>query len=83
MVSLSLSQATNKIEERIEEKLHPHSAFMIGFIRVIGNPGVLLLWIVIAANFISREWVQREGFSEFFCIFVRVAERGCQPLSGR
>jgi threonine/homoserine/homoserine lactone efflux protein len=62
-------EASSKIEERIEEKLHPHSAFMIGFVRVIGNPGVLLLWMIIAANFISREWVQREGSSEFFCIF--------------
>jgi threonine/homoserine/homoserine lactone efflux protein len=62
-------KATNKIEERIEERLHPHSAFMIGFVRVIGNPGVLLLWIVLAANFISRDWVQPEGPTKFFCIF--------------
>ena len=61
--------ATNKIEERIEEKLHPHSAFMIGFVRVIGNPGILLLWIIIAANFISREWVEPEGSSRLSCIF--------------
>src|SRR5687768_1374695 len=25
-------EVTNPIEERIEEKLHPHSAFMIGFV---------------------------------------------------
>src|ERR1044071_1864954 len=29
---------TTRIEERIEEKLHPHSAFMTGFVRVMGNP---------------------------------------------
>src|SRR5687768_2630493 len=42
-------EATNEIEEKIEEKLHPHSAFMIGFVRVMGNPGVLLFWIILAA----------------------------------
>jgi len=60
--------ATNKIEERIEEKLHPHSAFMIGFVRVMGNPGVLLFWIILAANFVSREWVQPNGTGKLACI---------------
>lgn len=60
--------ATSKIEERIEDKLHPHSAFMIGFIRVMGNPGVLLFWIILAANFVSREWVQPNGLSKLACI---------------
>ena len=60
--------ATHRLEERIEEKLHPHSAFMIGFVRVMGNPGVLLLWIVIAANFISRDWVEPTGPTKFFFI---------------
>ena len=48
---------TTTMEERIEEKLHPHSAFMIGFVRTMGNPGVLVFWIIAAANLISREWV--------------------------
>lgn len=69
-------QTTNKIEERIEEKLHPHSAFMIGFVRVIGNPGVLLLWMLLAANFLSRDWVQPEGPTKFFCIFGTSAGAG-------
>lgn len=58
-------ETTNKIEERIEEKLHPHSAYAIGFVRVMGNPGVLLLWIVLSANFISREWVEPDGPGKF------------------
>ncbi|MEO6183409.1 MAG: LysE family transporter [Verrucomicrobiota bacterium] len=62
-------KATNKIEVRIEEKLHPHSAFMIGFVRVIGNPGILLFWIILAANFISREWVEPDGPAKFSCVF--------------
>ena len=61
-------QSTNAVEEKIEKKLHPHSAFMIGFIRVFGNPGVLLFWILLAANFISRDWVEPAGPSRFACI---------------
>ena len=60
--------AVSKIEERIEEKLHPHSAFMIGFVRVMGNPGVLVFWIILAANFISREWVEPTLRSKLACV---------------
>jgi threonine/homoserine/homoserine lactone efflux protein len=60
--------AANKIEERIEEKLRPHSAFMIGFVRVMGNPGVLLWWILMAANFVSREWVTPDGPGKLACV---------------
>ena len=48
-------RAASRIEKRIDEKLHPHSAFMIGFARVLGNMGVLLFWIVVAAYFMSHE----------------------------
>jgi threonine/homoserine/homoserine lactone efflux protein len=60
--------ATNKIEERIEERLHPHSAFMIGFVRVMGNPGCLIFWLIAAANYISREWVMPNGSGKLACI---------------
>lgn len=52
-----LTRATDRLEARIEERLHPHTAFMTGFVRVLANPGVLLFWIILAANFISRGWV--------------------------
>lgn len=45
------------IERRIEEKLHPHSAFMTGFVRTLGNLGIPILWIFLNSTFISREWV--------------------------
>ncbi len=57
-----------KIEHKIEEKFHPHSAFMIGLVRVFGNPGVLLFWIILAANFISREWVPPDLKGKISCI---------------
>jgi threonine/homoserine/homoserine lactone efflux protein len=50
-----LGDAASRLERRIDEKLHPHSAFMIGFARVLGNMGVLLFWIVVAAYFMSHE----------------------------
>ena len=60
-----LGAAASRIEKRIDEKLHPHSAYMIGFTRVLGNMGVLLFWIVAAvyfmsheAYFTSHEWVE-------------------------
>ena len=56
-VPTKLGAASEKIEARLEEKLHPHSAFMTGFVRVMGNLGVLLFWIVLAANFMSHDWV--------------------------
>jgi threonine/homoserine/homoserine lactone efflux protein len=45
------------VEGKIEERFHPHSAFAIGFVRVMGNPGVFLGWIFFGAYFKSREWV--------------------------
>jgi threonine/homoserine/homoserine lactone efflux protein len=54
------SHIEDRLKERLEEKFHPHSAFMTGFVRVMGNPGVLVFWVILAANFISREWVDPE-----------------------
>jgi threonine/homoserine/homoserine lactone efflux protein len=56
------------IEQRIEEKLHPHSAFMTGFVRTLANPGVLLGWIILGANFISLGWVLPTMEGKLFCL---------------
>ncbi|MBE0541449.1 MAG: LysE family transporter [Verrucomicrobia bacterium] len=55
---MHFGKVADKIEERIEEKLHPHSAFMIGFVQTLANPGVLLGWVIIGANFLARGWVE-------------------------
>lgn len=60
--------AHGRIEERLEQRLHPHSAFMTGFVRTMGNPGVLVFWIILAANFISREWVTPDARGKGVCI---------------
>jgi threonine/homoserine/homoserine lactone efflux protein len=57
-----------RIETRFGEKLHPHSAFMTGFVRVLGNLGVLLFWIVLAANFMSHDWVADAFVAKGACI---------------
>ena len=54
------SHLEERIERRIEAKIHPHSAFWMGFVRVMANPGVLVFWIILAANFVSREWVDTD-----------------------
>jgi threonine/homoserine/homoserine lactone efflux protein len=64
-----LGAAAGRIEARVGEKLHPHSAFMTGFVRVLGNLGVLLFWIVLAANFMSHDWVADTFAAKTACIF--------------
>jgi len=63
-----LSAAADRIEERIEVKFRPHSAFMTGFVRVMGNVGILVFWVVLAANFISREWVTPDWPGKLACV---------------
>jgi threonine/homoserine/homoserine lactone efflux protein len=63
-----LGAAAGRIEVRLEEKLHPHSAFMTGVVRVMGNVGVLVFWIILAANFISREWVTPDWPGKLACV---------------
>lgn len=62
------SHLEERIEERIEQKLHPHSAFMTGFVRTLANPGVLVFWIILAANFMSRGWVEPNYPAKLACV---------------
>jgi threonine/homoserine/homoserine lactone efflux protein len=50
-----LGSRAERLEGRIEQKLHPRSAFAIGFVRVMGNFGVLATWLVISAYLMSHE----------------------------
>ena len=61
--------ATTPTVEAVEHKLHPHTAFWIGFVRVLGNPAVLLFWITVSATFISHEWIQDTFLSKAVCVF--------------
>lgn len=61
-------KTTSRSADRIEERLHPHTAFMTGFVRTLGNPGVLLLWVALSATFLSHEWVDPNWTSKSLCI---------------
>jgi threonine/homoserine/homoserine lactone efflux protein len=52
----------------IEKKFHPHSAFMTGFVRVLGNPSVLLLWMTLSASFLSHNWVDNSLPDRAACV---------------
>ncbi len=46
---------------RIEEKFHPQSAFMTGFVRVLGNPGLLGGWILLATGYLAQPTLESKG----------------------
>ena len=65
---IHLGAAGHKIEEHIEGKLKPHSAFMTGFVRVLANPGVFVGWFFLAAYFISHDWVKPDIYGRMACV---------------
>jgi threonine/homoserine/homoserine lactone efflux protein len=65
---MDLGDAADRLDQQIERKFHPHSAFWKGFVRTMANPGVLLFWIILAASFLSREWVADTWASKLVCI---------------
>ena len=67
-IPVSLGAKAHQIEERVQQKFHPHSAFMIGFVRVLGNLGVLVFWIFLAAYFIAHGWVSPEWGGKLACV---------------
>jgi threonine/homoserine/homoserine lactone efflux protein len=67
-VPLKLDAASEKIEARLDEKIRPRAAFMVGFVRVMGNLGVLLTWIVLAANFMAHDWVADTFAAKTACV---------------
>ncbi len=66
-LTAKLSPTAGAREAEIQKRMRPHSAFMTGFLRVLGNPGLLLSWIVLAAGFTGREWVQPTQAAKLAC----------------
>jgi threonine/homoserine/homoserine lactone efflux protein len=60
--------ATTPTVEAVEHKLHPHTAFWIGFVRVLGNPAVLLFWITMSATFMAHELIEDNLVSKSVCV---------------
>jgi threonine/homoserine/homoserine lactone efflux protein len=63
-----LGVAANRIEARLEERLHPHSAFMTGLVRVMGNLGVLVFWIFLALFFGAHDLVTPDWPGKLACV---------------
>lgn len=61
--------ATTPTVEAVEHKLHPHTAFWIGFVRVLGNPAVLLFWITMSATFMAHDLIDDNLVSKGVCVF--------------
>ena len=85
-----------KSVERIESKLHPHTAFMTGFVRVLANPLVLLFWITLSAVILAHDWVDNNwtsksvyilgvalGASGWFVLLSYIVSRGHGRFSTR
>ena len=53
--------------DAVEHKFHPHTAFWVGFVRVLGNPAVLLFWFTLSATFLAHEWISENIPSKVFC----------------
>ena len=66
--AVHLGLTADRLEARLGERLKPHSAFMTGLVRVMGNVGVLVFWIILAANFISHEWVTPDWPGKLGCV---------------
>src|SRR5881409_3099424 len=56
------------VKDLIAHSLHPHTAFWTGYVRCLGNPGVLLFWITISATFISHDWMDDTWQSKGMCL---------------
>ncbi|HSY18826.1 MAG TPA: LysE family transporter, partial [Candidatus Acidoferrales bacterium] len=67
-VPTKLDSASKKIEAKLGKKLHPHNAFTTGFVRVMGNLGVLLTWIVLTGNFMAHDWVANSFAAKAACV---------------
>ena len=74
-IHTKLDDASEKLEARLEQKIHPHSAFATGFVRVAANLGVLVAWVVLSANLMStraffskEEWVDESLPARAACV---------------
>jgi threonine/homoserine/homoserine lactone efflux protein len=63
-----LNAASEKLEARIEQRIHPHSAFATGFIRVLANLGVLFAWVVLSATLMAQNIVDESLLARAACV---------------
>jgi threonine/homoserine/homoserine lactone efflux protein len=61
-------RATHRLQARLEEQLHPQSAFTMGLVQVMGNLGVLVFWVILATHFMLRGWVRPDWPGKLACV---------------
>ena len=67
-VPTTLDAASEKLEAKLEQRIHPHSAFATGFVRVAANLGVLVAWVVLSAALMAHDWVGETVPEKAACI---------------
>lgn len=67
-VATKLDAASEKLEARLEQKIHPHSAFATGLLRVAANLNVLAAWLVLAATLLAHDWVDTTLVAKTACV---------------
>lgn len=55
---------TLRVEQELEEKLHLHRGYWLGFGMTLGNPFILLVWGMMAAVLYAHGWVRPGVFSQ-------------------
>lgn len=57
-----------RAEAAVRRRYQPHAAFALGFVRVLGNPGVLVYWMAVAASFAAHGLVGPDGSGRAACL---------------
>ena len=67
-VPTKLDATSEKFEHKLEALFHPHSAYRIGLVRVLGNLGVFLFWIALTMNLMAHDWVDDTWPAKVACV---------------
>jgi threonine/homoserine/homoserine lactone efflux protein len=57
-----------RAEAAVRRRYQPHTGFWLGFVRVLGNPGVLLYWVAVAASLTAHGVVGPDGRGRVACL---------------
>lgn len=57
-----------RAEASMRRRYQPHAAFLLGFVRVLGNPGVLVYWMAVAGAFTAHGVVGSDGSGRLACL---------------
>lgn len=57
-----------RAEASVRRRYQPHAAFLLGFVRVLGNPGVLVYWMAVAAGLSAHGVVGPDGSGRLACL---------------